>query len=210
VSADGQGIRAVFFDVDGVLVRPWGFRDLLIREHGITPEQTAPFFRGPFLECVEGRADLREILPPWLLEWGWKGDVASFVDAWFSVENDPDEAVLEIAARVRAAGLRCFAASTQERHRAAYLANEMGFAGRFERLLFSCDVGVRKPHVEFFREVARRVGLPPGALLLIDDTPANVQGARHAGWQAEAFTTADALVRSLQGLGVLEGVPPEG
>lgn len=59
-------IDAVLFDVDGVLVHPWRFRDLLTRKYGIAPATTAPFFRGTFESCVVGQADLLGVLPPFL------------------------------------------------------------------------------------------------------------------------------------------------
>ena len=91
-------VQAVLFDVDGVLVHRWRFRSALARDHGITPNMTAPFFKGPFVRCVEG-------------------------------------------------------------HRA----------------------------------VAHRLGRSGTELLFIDDAPANVEGARAAGWLAEQFRTAEGL-----------------
>jgi FMN phosphatase YigB (HAD superfamily) len=41
--------------------------------------------------------------------------------------------------------------------------------------------------------VAARAGLPPETLLFFDDLPANVEGARRAGWQSEVFTGETAL-----------------
>lgn len=38
-------VRAILFDVDGVLVHPWRFRSTLARDYGITEAMTATFFR---------------------------------------------------------------------------------------------------------------------------------------------------------------------
>ena len=190
-------IRAVVFDVDGVLVHPWRFRDRLREEHGITPEMTAPFFRGPFLECVLGRADLREVLVPYLESWTWKGSVDALLQLWFTAENAPNAAVLTAVRELREKGLRCFAASVQERRRAHYLTHDMGFGVEFDALFFSCDLGVRKPDVAFFEKVGAQIGEAPGQLLFIDDHEANVDGARAAGWVAEQFVDEQKLAHDL-------------
>lgn len=186
-------IEAVLFDVDGVLVHPWRFRDLLTSKYGITPAMTAPFFRDPFKDCVLGRADLVDILPPFLASWGWQGSTTAFLDEWFSSENAPDEAVLDVVADLRRRRIPCFAASTQERRRARYLASEMRFEQLFDRLFFSCDIGAAKPHQDFYVAVASHLGCAGANLLFFDDLDANVEGARTAGWRAEPFTTVERL-----------------
>ena len=41
-----------------------------------------------------------------------------------------------------------------------------------------------KPSRDFYGEVVRRIGLPPEELLFIDDSMANVKGARSVGIRA--------------------------
>ncbi len=138
-------VQAVLFDVDGVLVHPWRFRSTLARDHGITPDMTASFFNGPFIRCVEGQADVLEVLPPFLASWGWPGSAAEFVARWLSVENAPDEAVLGVVADIRRCGVPCFVASTQERRRARYLAVEMRFEQLFDGLFFHATLESESP-----------------------------------------------------------------
>jgi putative hydrolase of the HAD superfamily len=186
-------VRAVLFDVDGVLVHPWRFRATLARDHGITPEMTAAFFKGPFIRCAQGQADVLEVLPAFLASWGWPGSAADFVARWLSVENAPDHAVFGVVADIRRSGVPCFVASTQERRRAQYLAVEMRFDQFFDGLFFSCDIGVEKPREDFFNAIAHRLGRPGTELLFIDDVRENVEGARAAGWFAEQFQSAGGL-----------------
>ena len=191
-------IRAVLFDLDGVLVHPWRFRDELARDHGITPEVTAGFFKGPFMDCVEGRADLMEVLPPFVAGWGWPGTVSSFVDRWLAAEHAPDRDVLAVVRTLRDRGVPCYVASTQEGRRARYVEREMGFATLFDGLFFSCDLGVMKPRPAYYATVTGRLGIPPDAVLLFDDAPANVAAAREAGWTAELFTSVEQLRADLR------------
>ncbi len=123
-------IRAVLFVVDGVLVQPWGWRERLTRDYGITPAMTASFFQGSFADCVTGRADLVDVLPPFLAEWGWRASPQEFVAQWCSAENLPDHSVLDVVAELRQTGLPCFVAFTLDR----YLARDMQFEQQFRKL----------------------------------------------------------------------------
>ena len=52
-------------------------------------------------------------------------------------------------------------------------------------VLISSEVGVRKPHPEFFRAACESLGLPPGRVLCVGDDEANdLEGARAAGLRA--------------------------
>jgi putative hydrolase of the HAD superfamily len=83
------------------------------------------FFRGIFQECLIGNADLREILPSYLNEWGWKDGVDSYLKHWFDSENLPDHALIKRAQELRKSGIKCYVATNQEKYRLAYLRETM-------------------------------------------------------------------------------------
>ena len=78
--------------------------------------------------------------------------------------------------------------------------------GVFEPMIFSDQLGVLKPELEAFRLAVERIGVPAGDVLFIDDTAANVEGARAAGLQAYHFTSSAALAQELHERGLLEGL----
>lgn len=106
-------------DVDGVLVPGPGclFAELLDEQFGITPDHTDSFFKGPFVECLTGGADLRTTLPPYLAKWGWPGTVDTFLETWFTTEQDKNYGVLSIVEQVKILGVKVYLATNQERHR---------------------------------------------------------------------------------------------
>ncbi len=55
-----------------------------------------------------------------------------------------------------------------------------------------------KPDVAIYHHHAESFDLEPAATLFIDDSAANVSGARDAGWHAVQYTTHDALVEDLR------------
>jgi 2-haloacid dehalogenase len=66
----------------------------------------------------------------------------------------------------------------------------------------SGDVKLIKPDVAIYEMHAGSFGLDPATTVFIDDTVANVDGAKQAGWQAVHFTGADKLRADLTALGV--------
>jgi 2-haloacid dehalogenase len=66
----------------------------------------------------------------------------------------------------------------------------------------SGDIGLIKPDVEIYDAHAREFGLDPATTIFIDDSLANVEGARAAGWNAVHFTGADKLRADLSSYGI--------
>jgi FMN phosphatase YigB (HAD superfamily) len=72
----------------------------------------------------------------------------------------------------------------------------------FDALVLSHEIGVRKPAAAFFQHCTSLAGCAQEQCLFIDDSPANVEGARACGWQGLVYAGADDLKRRLQELGV--------
>jgi len=204
VSAASPAIRALLFDGDGVLLVGGPFTRALEREHGIAAAALQGFFRKEFAACLEGSAPIEAAIAPYLAACGWSGGVEAFLRFWFETENAVDTDLLRLIDHARSIGTRCYLASNQERRRAAYIAEQMALARRFDGLFFSCDLGVRKPAAAFFDAVAEALApVPREAILLWDDAVANVEAARAAGLQAELYTTFANCMRAMAGyLGV--------
>ncbi|MDO9415796.1 HAD family hydrolase [Pararhizobium sp.] len=66
----------------------------------------------------------------------------------------------------------------------------------------SGDVGLVKPDLAIYRLHASTFDLDPAATIFIDDSKANVEGARAAGWQAVHFTDPQKLTADLSAYGV--------
>ncbi|REF67901.1 MULTISPECIES: HAD family hydrolase [Paracoccus] len=74
--------------------------------------------------------------------------------------------------------------------------------GLFADILVSGQVGALKPEPAIFRLLMDRNGLRPEDCIFIDDSPANVEGARALGIDAIRFTSAEALGEDLARRGV--------
>lgn len=74
----------------------------------------------------------------------------------------------------------------------------------FRDIVVSGIERVAKPDPAIFALAQRRFGLAPGAMLFIDDNPANIAAARSLGWQVHHFAGASALERDLASRGLIE------
>ncbi len=190
-----MSIRAVVFDADGVLVFPWRFADHLSGELGITREATRAFFAGKFTDCLLGKADLAEALPPYLAEWGWARSCEEFMHLWFSVEDAVDVRVRDTVKTLREAGFVCCLASNQEQYRAEYMRTVMGFGTDFDHLFFSCEIEAKKPDARFYEAVEAALSLRGEQIAFWDDSPRHVDAAKERGWQAEMYTSYEEFER---------------
>lgn len=79
------------------------------------------------------------------------------------------------------------------------------YAGFFERIVDSLDIGVRKPDPASYTAAVDLLGADPARVLFVDDLTANVEGARAAGLQGFRFDTTDPAA-SVAGLRALLGL----
>jgi len=183
-------IRALIIDVDGVLVtgRPEDGRNWaadLERDLGVNAaDLQREFFARHWDDIIVGRAKLSERLSPSLARIAPHVSCDRLISYWFEKDSRLDSAILNDVAACRATGLKICLATNQEHMRAAYLMNVLGLAERVDGIFYSADLGCRKPEQQFFRRIEASTSLSPEELLLVDDTPANVDAARDAGWNA--------------------------
>ena len=181
-------VRAILFDADGVIVNGERASVAFERDFGITSEMTRPFFRGAFLDCLVGKADLKESIAPHLSGWGWQDNVDDFIAFWFKAEHQLNDDLLADIARYRVRGILCYLATNQEPYRTEYLAGPMGLGACFDGIFSSAYVGHMKDSVAFFEQVARALyPIPPHEMLFWDDSVANVDTAQRAGLHAELY-----------------------
>lgn len=74
---------------------------------------------------------------------------------------------------------------------------------RFRDIVVSGAEKLTKPDPAIYALAARRFGHAPGEMLFIDDSAANIDGARACGWQVHHFRDADHLAKDLRARGLL-------
>ncbi len=122
--------------------------------------------------------------------------LAQLAAAWARA-FEPDREVLEIARTRRARGAMGLLTNNGPLLLHALPTALPEIAQGFDPLLFSCRLRALKPTPALFAAVVRETGHEPEQILLIDDTPSTVEGARVAGLQAVLYTDPRTLRREL-------------
>ncbi len=198
-------MRAVLFDVDGVLVHGYHARselrrcwdENLMRDFGIDRERfKREFIFGPFVrEVIIGKRDLRESLSAVLPDLGSDCDPQTFINYWLKNDSYLNHDLLDKIKTLKESGkVRLFIATNQEHNRARYLMTNLGLNAYFEDIFYSARIGHLKPAREYFEFIEDRLSLPPGEKpIFFDDTPNVIEGARARGWEAVEFLNAGNL-----------------
>jgi len=75
-----------------------------------------------------------------------------------------------------------------------------GFADIVDVLVYSHEVGLAKPDPAVFALTSERLGVPPGDVVFLDDTPRMVEAARQAGWHAVEFQNTRQAIAEVEAL----------
>lgn len=192
--------RAVFFDVDGVLVHGYHANPARIRawdatmleDTGVDPGR----FRREFTfdiflkKVITGQMALVDALERRLPGLGYTGSPVAFAHYWLSQDSVLNAPLLDIVRRLKSSGdCRLYVATNQEHLRASWLWGHLGLSELFEDMFYSARIGVRKPEPRYFDFIAQRIGTQAEPPLFFDDTPQVVDGARKHGWEAVLFDT---------------------
>ena len=192
-------MRYILFDSDGVCIQAERFSDVLLREKGITTETTSAFFSTIFQECLIGKRDLKQSLPPYLEEWGIKSSVDELLAYWFSSENKPNTELLNYVQVLRKDGMQCYLATNQEKYRTEYMEHEMGFGNLFDSIFSSANLGFVKPARKFYEIIHTEIGSPnKKEVLFVDNTLENIQSADEFGFQTILYKNFPQCLESLK------------
>jgi putative hydrolase of the HAD superfamily len=185
-------IRHLLLDADGVVQDlPGGWRAALRPFLGeraedfvteLAMDEEACLRGEPFLPVLADRLERFSVAAP---------AAEVYAAAWERIAPDP--AVLDLADRVRAAGVGVHLATNQNPERAAYMRRELGYDARFDTQFYSCELGLAKPERGYFERILTTVRADPDAVLFVDDSASNVAGAREVGLAAERWHLDDGL-----------------
>lgn len=186
----------MLLDADGVVQQPatnWrNSLEALCDDPSRSDEFLAEIFAAE-RPCLTGAHDFADALVTVLRNWRCATKVEDALSVWTLI--DPDPHAMRIVAGLRAMGIRVALASNQQRRRAAFMSQYLGYSGSFDQLFFSCDLGHAKPSSDFFMACLRLLGVRADEALFVDDQGENVTAAREVGINAEVFHLRDGPFR---------------
>ncbi|MGQ0569039.1 MAG: HAD-IA family hydrolase [Armatimonadota bacterium] len=88
--------------------------------------------------------------------------------------------------------------NTNHTHTQYWMREYQGVLHPFRELFLSSELGLRKPTLEAFHAVARRISTPPERIAFLDDSAENVEGARAAGLKGFHVRSAEETALALR------------
>lgn len=195
-------IRAVFFDIGGVLLR-FDVRKVvraLAAECGCSSLRIAAMVWQVADAVERGRIPAEAVFHR-LKGLGFRGGWPRFRRIWcdqFKLER----AVAGMLGRIASERKVYLLSNTHALHY-EWIVSRYAFPRRVHGAILSHEVRRRKPEPGIYRAALRRAGVRPAESVFIDDMKANVAAARALGMNAIRFSGAADLRREFEALGVL-------
>ncbi|MDZ5451775.1 HAD-IA family hydrolase [Labrys sp. ZIDIC5] len=196
--------QALVFDLGGVVVEHDNavlFERLASRcRPSWTPEEVVSLFR----QSRWGTGTPIRLFHQQLAEaGGYRASWDVFVEDW-SCHLAVNPSMLAVMERLARRNRVMIFSNTNQEHWDFVLKESGGVLAGFEPYL-SHEIGHEKPSLRAFQVVAEKAGIDPANSIFFDDLPANVEGARQAGFEAEVFLGEPWLLSFLEGRGVALG-----
>lgn len=193
-------IEAVVFDIGGVLeviddsVFPGAWPVRL----GLTDAEFGDRIGGLTGDPVIGEVTWDEVHAHWIARLALDRVQAREVadDFWRWYAGTLDQPLLDwfVAVRQRCRTAILSNSGPGAREREAH----HGFEAIVDDLVYSHEVGLKKPDPAVFALSAQRLGVRPERVLFLDDLAENVAAARAAGWQAVLHTSTPASIEEME------------
>jgi len=195
-------IRAVVFDVGGVLLRTEdpAPRRALEQRFGLPAGALADLvFNNPVsLAASVGKATPREI-------WEYVGQKLGLgprsleqVQREFWAGDRWDQALIGFVKGLRPQRRTAVLSNAWSDAREAF--GPLVASGAFEAMFISAEEGLMKPDPQFFQLALDRLGTRAEEAILVDDMPINLQSASALGIRTVPFTNMDRVVIQLKGM----------
>jgi HAD superfamily hydrolase (TIGR01509 family) len=178
-------IRAVLFDFDGVLVSTVDLHARTFREAAEHVWGALPLDIEGDLNGLSTREKLAHLtrtcgLPREEHEPIWQEKQRRTLDAIRS-EIGPDPVKAALMEGLSRDGLRLACVSNASRETTVLALRLADLFRHFEFVLTNEDVARQKPSPEPYLEAFRRLGLPPGECLIVEDSPHGIRSAQESG-----------------------------
>jgi putative hydrolase of the HAD superfamily len=197
----------IAWDFDGVLNRNivdgrFIWADRFAEDIGHAPDGfIAAVFDATYDRVMTGQEDLRDRIAKWCAAHPDAPGPDAMLDYWFTHDAHPDLDMIRHLKALTARGHTQIIATNNEPHRARFITDQMGFGAHVAHIFASGHMGLRKPDPAFFRHITDALKTDPAHMLLIDDTPENIDAAQACGWQGYTFNDAT-RVRLFRALGL--------
>jgi HAD superfamily hydrolase (TIGR01509 family) len=196
-------IRAIYWDVGGVLVRTEdrGPRTRLAESLGTTYEQLEELLWGGERGRLAQTGHIDEV-EQWRFvchSLGLDEQRVDWLKAEFFAGDRVDHELADVIRRLRRK-YKTGVISNYMSNARRFLEEEARIANAFDHLTYSYDVGIMKPQPGIYLAALEALGVEAGQAVFVDDFEKNVLGAREVGMLAVHFKSPGQAVREVEGI----------
>lgn len=191
-------VKAVIFDLNGVLIQGQKFSERFHIKFGILTEE----FLSALKEIMDkvrkpGAGDTFAYWKPYLDKWGISLSRQDFFDFWFGDEKEVAEMV-ELAGKLKEKGVKIFILSNNFAERTAHYEKASPFLSMFDKAYYSWQTGFVKPDSQAFKNLLSENNLKPEECIYFDNAKENVETANSLGIKSFLFENSDGLEKVLK------------
>jgi len=194
-------IKAIIFDLNGVLIQAPYLSDRFEEEFGVPSDE--------FLSVLEKIMDkvrrpdapgFYELWKPSLKEWGVDLSEEEFLYFAFKAEEKNEE-LIKIAKEFKEKGLELYVLSNNYKERAANYSKKFPFLeDLFEKIYYSWQTGYLKTDSKAYKNLLEENNLEPKECIFFDDSEKNVEIAESLGITSFLFKNPKQVKEKVEGL----------
>ena len=203
----------ILFDVDGVLIKNFhvdpqkAYLWWLDPAHKLLDADlmNQHFFKPRWPAIMTGRKDVLPELAAALSEMKAPISAEDYLAHWLKADSKVNHELFTALRQLPRDKVKLSLATNQEHKRADHLWHALNFKADFDERFYAAQLGIMKPDVAFFKEVAQRLDIKADdTVLYFDDTKACTDAAAQLGWQCVNYSELEhfsdhPLIRELIG-----------
>jgi epoxide hydrolase-like predicted phosphatase len=201
-----MAVRAVFFDVGGVLQIAPPLRDFRLfadweARLGLRPDEIRSRSASVWADGRIGRLSEAQVSSALARCLAWSEDqvTAFMADYWAEYLGSPNDDLIRyfrgLRPRYRTGIISNSFAGAREREQAAYQLSDSA-----DLIVYSHETGICKPDHRIYRLACERLGVRPEEAVFLDDQEACVTAARDIGMHAVAYTGSASAIAAVDAL----------
>ncbi len=138
----------------------------------------------------------------------WEAEIRAYDERWFETLDGGIEENVGLLHRLKAEGVPLYAITNFSAEKFAITRTHFPFFDLFDGIVVSGEEQLLKPDPAIYRLLLDRYGLAAADCVFIDDSAANVAGARAIGMEGILYAPGVDLATKLAELGALSGPMP--
>jgi putative hydrolase of the HAD superfamily len=182
-------VKAVIFDVDGVLIKSkdvlgeYLWNKNIEKDLGLTADHMRLMYTADWSLVLKGLLDVRQYFKTRFDALNIALSVDVFIEYWLRCDSIVDSEVIQVLEAIK--GPKLYIGTNQERRRTLFIREK--FKSYFDGIFSSYQVGAIKPEPEFYRYIESNLKIQAKDIAFIDDSKSHIEAAVRLGWTCHHY-----------------------